>query len=282
MPEAKTTSGGTVQLATNLAAKLAEVMGEMAHVKKEGFNKAQNYRFVRETDVAEKASELLSARHIWIHQTVVEEKMRPLYITASGAQMWLTKVKIAFKFIDGDTKEETEPQIFSGHGADTGDKGVYKAMTGAEKYFLLKSFLVSTGDDPEADEKVDKAAAAAGATTTGPRVVRGNQAGVQRGGKSSTATKAQVDEIARLAKDLNLTPETMQPLIHAVLGHIPADGVKLRDFLGAQKSEDAAKLIAALLEFKPVEPTEEDEEEVVHTESTDVDDEPPPPAMAVV
>jgi hypothetical protein len=264
--------------AKTLIIKLSEVMGEMAHVKKEGFNKAQNYKFVRETDVAEKASELLSARHIWIHQTVLEESMEPLYTTASGAQMWLTKIKIAFKFFDGDTGEETDPQVFAGYGADTGDKGVYKAMTGAEKYFLLKSFLVSTGDDPEADEKVDKAAAAAGSSGA-PRVVRGNQAGVQRGGKSDTATAAQVAEVVRLVKELNLTAETAMPIVQAVLGHIPGDGVKLRDFLGEQKSADIAKLIATLMEFKPVE-ADAVEPGDVSTEGEGPED--LPPAMSLV
>lgn len=268
----------TSEAKPTLAAKLAEVMGEMAHVKKEGFNKAQNYRFVRETDVAEKASELLAARHIWVHQSVISEEMVPLYTTASGSQMWLTKLQIAFKFIDGDTKEETEPQTFSGHGADTGDKGVYKAMTGAEKYFLMKSFLVSTGDDPEADEKVDKAAAAAGSTGA-PRVVRGNQAGVQRGGKSSNATAAQVNEVARLYRDLNLTPESVLPIIQATLGSIPGEGQTLRDFLGAQKGDDVAKLISTLMEFKPVEADPDLSQGDLEAASGDEDN---PPAMAVV
>ena len=37
----------------------------------------------------------------------------------------------------------------AGEGADVGDKAPYKAMTGALKYALLQSFLLSTGDDPE-------------------------------------------------------------------------------------------------------------------------------------
>lgn len=33
-----------------------------------------------------------------------------------------------------------------------GDKGVYKALTGANKYLLFKLFQIETGDDPEKDE----------------------------------------------------------------------------------------------------------------------------------
>ena len=46
-----------------------------------------------------------------------------------------------------------------GAGDDGADKGLYKAYTGAVKYFLMKTFLIPTGDDPEADTKADERAA---------------------------------------------------------------------------------------------------------------------------
>lgn len=42
--------------------------------------------------------------------------------------------------------------IALGEGADTGDKAVYKAMTGSKKNVLLNAFLMVTGDDPDEDE----------------------------------------------------------------------------------------------------------------------------------
>jgi hypothetical protein len=47
-----------------------------------------------------------------------------------------------------------------GEGGDknkngVGDKGAYKAITGANKYLLFKLFQIETGDDPEADGKRD-------------------------------------------------------------------------------------------------------------------------------
>lgn len=231
-----------------LVTKLAEVMGIMRGVKKEGFNKAQNYRFVRETDVAERASEALAERRVWIHQTVTFSEMTPLYITNSGLQMWLTHVKMDFRFIDGETGEVTEPQNFEGYGADTGDKGIYKAMTGAEKYFLMKSFLVSTGDDPEADEKVDKAAAAAGATS-GTRIARGRTAGVKRGGKSDVATGAQINEIARLTRDKNLSLDyvvTLAEMTSGVAYDDGADGVTFRSYLAGLPADKIGAIVQAL------------------------------------
>ena len=40
-----------------------------------------------------------------------------------------------------------------GCGGDKGDKGLYKAITGANKYMLFKLFQIETGDDPEVSEK---------------------------------------------------------------------------------------------------------------------------------
>ena len=234
----------------SLTSKLAEIMGLMAHVPKEGFNKQQSYKFVRESDVAEKVSQLLAERHIFLTQTVLDDSREELYRTSSGNMMWLTTVHVQFQFIDGETGEVTAPVVFPGYGADTGDKGIYKAMTGAEKYFLMKTFLVSTGDDPEADDKVDKEAAAAGAATT-TRVVRGSAAGAQRGGKSSVATEAQINQIAKVTRDLGLNATTVQPVILALHGKAPGTGETLRDFLSKLTFNEAAKLIAGMMDFKP-------------------------------
>lgn len=37
-----------------------------------------------------------------------------------------------------------------------GDKGIYKALTGASKYAMLKVFCMATGDDPEVTSEADK------------------------------------------------------------------------------------------------------------------------------
>ncbi len=254
----------------SLIAKLAEVTGLMAGIPKEGWNANQKYKFVRETDVAEKVSKLLAERSVFLSQTVLTSSREALYVTSSGATMWMSHVEMAFQFIDGQTGEVTPVATFPGDGADTGDKGIYKAMTGAEKYFLMKTFLVSTGDDPEADEKVDKAAAAAGAAA-GPVITKSAQKGVQRGGKSANATTAQITEIARLAKHLELDADSIVPVIKKIVGTEPAEGQNLREWLGALTSEQASGIVMALTAMETFEVPVEGVGEVVHSESTDVD-----------
>lgn len=229
-----------------LVTKLATIMGELGSVKKEGFNKAQGYRFVRESDVVAALVPLLAKNHIILHTSITSHDRSPLYTTQSGAQMWLTTITVDGTWIDGDTGETLPASTWVGYGADTGDKGVYKAMTGAEKYMLMKGFLISTGDDPEADEKVDKTAAAAGAAKGPVKVTRGTQAGVQRGGKSDLATTAQVSEIAKQAKELNLDAEAIVPVIAKIIGSEPSEGQNIREWLGALTGDQASGIITAL------------------------------------
>lgn len=257
MPEAPKEIKVAVVPTTNLITKLAEITGLMAKIPKDGWNANQKYKFVRESDVAEKVSALLAERKIFLYQSVVSHNMTALYTTQSSSQMWLTEVVMSFRFIDGETGEATESAHFVGHGADTGDKGIYKAMTGAEKYFLMKTFLISTGDDPEADEKVDKAAAAAGAAKGPVTVGKSAVSGAGRGGKSSHATAAQVTEIARLAGKLELDADSIVPVIKKVIGSEPAEGQNLREWLGALTSDQAAGIVTALMAMDTFDETAE-------------------------
>jgi hypothetical protein len=58
---------------------------------------------------------------------------------------------------DDGVTGETLDYPWMGWGVDPGDKGGYKAITGAEKYFLMKTFLIPTGDDPEVTTDADQA-----------------------------------------------------------------------------------------------------------------------------
>jgi hypothetical protein len=244
-PKPKAESPVANEAPPNLIAKLAEIAGLMAHIPKEGFNQAQKYKFVRESDVAEKASALLAERGIFLHQTVVTSSREPLYTTGSGSQMWLTHVEMAFQFIDA-SGEVSPVAVFHGDGADTGDKGIYKAMTGAEKYFLMKTFLVSTGDDPEGDEKVDKEAAAAGAAKGPVRVGKSAVAGAGRGGKSTLVTSAQIKEIVGLVTKLELDADAFGNVIHKVTG-IDTEGKTSKEIFAGLTSDQAAGIVTALM-----------------------------------
>ena len=54
-----------------------------------------------------------------------------------------------------------------GQGQDRGDKGIYKAITGAAKYIYAQLFALPTTDDPEADTAVGQ--------TEGPKASQPDQ-----------------------------------------------------------------------------------------------------------
>lgn len=233
-----------------LAFKLAEVMGAISHVSKAGFNATQKYAYAKESDVAEAVRGLLADRHIWVWSSTDSSETTPLYTTSSGNTMWLTRVRIGYCFIDGDTGESTEVQYYEGQGADTGDKALPKAQSMALKYFLLKSFLMSTGvDDAEGDEKVDRSVAAAGAAK-GAKIAKGTIPG-ERGGKSTMTTEAQINEIARRVRDLNLGGDEFVAAAEATTGIKRDEGMSIRDYLSSLTSEQSGKVIILLSEMKP-------------------------------
>ena len=60
----------------------------------------------------------------------------------------LTTVNCGYLIVDVDTGQN---DILSsvGQGSDSQDKGSNKALTGAYKYLLLRTFAIPTGDDPD-------------------------------------------------------------------------------------------------------------------------------------
>lgn len=135
---------------SRLHAKLAEVMAEVGRVPKRGRNEFHKYDYATEADIVDAVRGALSSRGISLVPSVVQ-------VNREGT---LTTVLMSFQFNDGETGGSASYQ-WAGTGDDKGDKGLYKAMTGALKYFLLKTFLMPTGDDSEADTETDKRASGA-------------------------------------------------------------------------------------------------------------------------
>jgi len=125
----------------SLAQKLAEVMAEVGPIRKRGRNTHFNYTYPTEEDVVTAIREKLAVRGVVLLPAV----------TATRREGKLTTLDMQFTFVDGATNERlTMP--WTAAGEDAADKGVWKAITGGVKYFLLKTFLIPTNDDPEATD----------------------------------------------------------------------------------------------------------------------------------
>lgn len=134
-------------MSVSLAKKLAAVMMAVDKVAKRGRNDFHKYDYATESDIVFAVREKLAEQHVVLVPAVTK-----FHREAVGEKGFvLTHLEMEFTFIDGESGEQIS-RAWLGAGADKEDKGVYKAMTGAEKYFLLKTFLIPTGDDPEASE----------------------------------------------------------------------------------------------------------------------------------
>jgi len=103
--------------------------------------------------VVEKVREELIKNNVLLIPSVEDYSIREIETRTGKAQ--IATVKINFSFIDADTGEGNFITMI-GEGMDTGDKAIYKAITGAQKYVLMKTFLIPTGDDPELEEPPQK------------------------------------------------------------------------------------------------------------------------------
>jgi hypothetical protein len=132
-----------------LWAKLADVMHAIGRVPKRGRNDFHGYDYATEADVVEAVRSELAMRKVILLPEISEERREIIGQTKAGRDVCLTTLDMTFQFLDGESGE-TIVKRWRGWGIDESDKGGYKALTGAEKYFLLKTFLLPTGDDPEA------------------------------------------------------------------------------------------------------------------------------------
>ena len=128
-------------------------MEQVKYIEKRGYNKFHRYNYATESDVSEKVREVLVEQNVMMLPDVIEHTTRE-HVNQKGNTEYIATVKVKFTFIDGETGEELSIHSI-GEGQDSGDKAVYKAITGATKYALMKAFMIPTGDDPEADIGVD-------------------------------------------------------------------------------------------------------------------------------
>jgi len=138
-----------------ILAALNAVMAQVGYVQKKGKNSFQNYKYAGEGNLLEALRPaMVEAGLILIpsHRNVSE-------IDANGITTVVVDYTLAHK--DGDVWPEKITAWGTGGDRNSkggvGDKGLYKALTGANKYLLFKLFQIETGDDPEKDAEHDKA-----------------------------------------------------------------------------------------------------------------------------
>lgn len=122
-------------------------------VARDRTNEFDRYKYFSEAGYKKLFTELFSNAGLELTTTIDEVER----FTVDGKQNNGRQVKVLFTLSDVETGF-AETSTFYGEGFDKGDKGLYKAYTGALKYYLANTFMVATGDDPEVEspEGVEK------------------------------------------------------------------------------------------------------------------------------
>lgn len=151
----------------NLYEKLLAIQTAVDNVIKDGKNQSDKYDFASDENVLDTFRPLLDQNKLLLIPLVTGAQLHE-GATKSGTSRYLTELTLTMSWHDVESGERLEVPWYA-QGVDlAGEKGVGKALTYAEKYFLLKFFHVPTKkDDPDSDER----------THGGEKRQKGTQAG---------------------------------------------------------------------------------------------------------
>lgn len=126
--------------------QLRSKLSKLGILGKGGENKFDRYKYFSEAQYKKLFTDLFSEFNLEItsHVRYVEE------FTGTEKMPFGRRVCLNVTLTDVETGFEEHSDSY-GEGTDKGDKAIYKAMTGALKYWFANTFAVATGDDAEND-----------------------------------------------------------------------------------------------------------------------------------
>ena len=132
--------------AKTLHMRLLEIQKSVDYLKKD--NQSKQYNYVSSSQTLAAIRGLMDEESLLLVPAVTSANVHP-GVVYSG-KMHLTEMHMTFTWVCADNPEDKLECGWYGQGVDDGEKGVGKALTYAEKYFLLKFFHIATDkDDPD-------------------------------------------------------------------------------------------------------------------------------------
>lgn len=234
--------------------KLARIMAEVGDRAPEGSNNHFSYKYFTDKQLSGIFQSRLAKYGIIMVPNVLSHEIIEGK-TNKGGTTYLTNLHVEFTFYDGATGEHITGSGF-GQGDDPGDKGANKAMTGAVKYFLIKTFQIGGTADAEADDETDARTSTPvrnNVRENRPAEVKATTKGgeVKKGGRQQSATEAQVMKIRLLAKELNMQAAGIGRVVEKVTNSEVAltagkEGEELLALLGSLSSKDLGEVVKRL------------------------------------
>lgn len=132
--------------------KLQTIHASAKYVQKS--QRSTQYSYAGSSDVLGQIHELMDQEGVLLIPRVVDTEVNS-YLNAKKSTVYFTQLKMTMTWVNSDNPEETIECPWYAQGVDTaGEKGVGKALTYGEKYFLLKFFNIATDDmDPDSFQK---------------------------------------------------------------------------------------------------------------------------------
>lgn len=136
---------------SNIYQKLVEVRKSVPYLKKE--NAGYQFKYVSSSQTLGALREAMDIQGLLLIPKITREEVRD-HTTRKGDHEYFTILNVEFTWVNIDKPEEMVICPWYGQGLDDGEKGVGKALTYAEKFFLLKFFNIATDkDDPDSFQK---------------------------------------------------------------------------------------------------------------------------------
>lgn len=125
---------------------LRKVLAEKGILQKGSTNDYDHYKYFSEAQYKKLFTELFSMHGLELTTSITDVKE----FSGTTKMPFGRIITMMITLTDSETGW-SESSYSIGEGIDKGDKSIYKAMTGALKYYFANTFIVATGDDPETE-----------------------------------------------------------------------------------------------------------------------------------
>jgi hypothetical protein len=232
----------------NIFSKLIEVRKSVPYLKKD--TAGYQFKYVSSSQTLGALRETMDEQQLLLIPRVVKWEIRD-HTTSKEKHEYFSILDMEFTWVNAEKPEETIVCSWVGCGLDDGEKGIGKAVTYAEKYFLLKFFNIATDkDDPDYFQKQQgKEEKRTPPPPPDPTKGQGTPSREMQGGeaKSDTgeaATEPQKKAIHAIAKDKGIE----NPRLFGIIGEQVGRPI---ESTSALTKREASKIIELLNEMPP-------------------------------
>lgn len=141
-------------MSLNIYQRLSNVRKTCGYIKKE--NEGYQFKYVSSSQTLGHLHNAINENGLILIPEIVSQDLQET-TNQKGNKEFFTKLNMVFTWVNIDNPDEKIICQWTAQGLDNAEKGIGKALTYAEKYFLLKFFNIATDkDDPDKfQEKMD-------------------------------------------------------------------------------------------------------------------------------